>query len=196
MAHLKYRLLMMAACVILAEMTQPGDAHAESFFIPGATAVRVHFGSTLDSVVGAVPGIDVGTPVIGSLVYEADSPTFPQFGFPVIDFFLSVGDIDFTMEDVLGGHVLEFPSTAGFDAQVQLRGRPGLGAFSESFSLEIFQEFGDSNLFLTGQDFTAFGAGLNLTFEGVAPIPEPSSLVLCVTALCAIAVSRAPRRAP
>jgi hypothetical protein len=184
MANLNDRLFIMAICVIFAEMTQAGVAHAGSIFVPGATTVRVRFGSTLERVVGDVP-LDVGTPVLGSLVYDAESPTFPQFGFPLLDFSLSVGDIDFTMEDVLSARVLEFVGTFGFDAQVHLKGRPGLGDFSELFFFEIFREFGDSSLFLTREDFNAhvFGPLVSLEFDAASPVPEPSSLVLLVTAL-------------
>jgi hypothetical protein len=70
--------------------------------------------------------------------------------FPLLDFSLSVADVDFTTNDVLSATVTEFADTLGFDAQLELKGRPGLGAFAEPFRFEIFQEFGDSNLFLDG----------------------------------------------
>jgi hypothetical protein len=63
-----------------------------------------------------------------------------------------------------------------------LTGHPGVGAFTEPFRFEIFQEFGDSNLFLSGQNANASGP-VALGFQAVSPIPEPSSLVLLATAL-------------
>ena len=132
-------------------------------------------------MVGDVPGIDVGTPVIGRLVYDASS-TSP---FPVLDFFLSAGDIDFTIDDVLSASVVEFLGTAGFSAGADLKGRPGLGDWSELVAFQIFREFGESNLFLSAGDGSADAFGhVALSFEAASPIPEPSSLVLLVNALC------------
>jgi hypothetical protein len=167
---------MIVSCVIVAVM-HTGVAQADSIFVPGANTVRVDFGSALERVDGDIP-FTVGTPLLGSLLYGAESP----LAFPLLDFSMSVAGVDFTTRDVLSAKVVEFADTLGFDAQLELMGRPGLGAFAEPFQFEIFQEFGDSNLSLRGGNSTASG-GVRLDFDDASPVPEPSSLVLLVTAL-------------
>jgi hypothetical protein len=187
MAKSKFRALVIVASLIVAEVAHAGLAHADSILVPGAATVRVELESALARVNGDIP-FAVGTPVLGSLVYAVE-----PLAFPLLDFSLAAGGVDFTRDDVLSSKVVEFASTLGFDAQVELKGRPGLGAFTEPFRFEIFQEFGDSNLFLSGQNANASGP-VGLRFEAASPIPEPSSLVLLVTGLSLCGVKKLTRR--
>lgn len=186
MANAKFRAFVIVSFVIVANVTHAGVAQAESILVPGAPTVRVDFESVLERVDGDIP-FAIGTPVLGSLVYGAESPS----AFPLLDFSMSVAGVDFTTGDVLSAAVTEFADTLGFDAQLELKGRQGMGAFAEPFRFEIFQEFGDSNLILRGGNSTASG-GVGLAFADASPIPEPCSLVLLVTALFLCGVTGRP----
>jgi len=188
MASSKLRAFVIVACVIVAGMTHTGVVEAESILVPGAQTVRVDFESALERVDGDIP-FAVGTPVLGSLVYGAEGPS----GFPLLDFSMSLAGVDFTTGDVLSAMVTEFADTLGFDAQLELKGRPGLGAFAEPFRFELFQEFADSNLILQGGNSIASG-GVRLAFADAAPVPEPASWVLLVTALSLCGVTTFARR--
>jgi hypothetical protein len=126
---------------MLASITQP--AGADSIFVPGASAVRVEFGSTIEHTLGSNPPADVGTAVGGNLTYAADALPLPDGSFPLVDFALAFDGQHFTEQDVVRARILEFVGTFGFDAQVQLA-----GSGFEPLFLELFREFGDSNLFL------------------------------------------------
>jgi hypothetical protein len=187
MADSKFRAFMIASCVIVALM-HTGVAQADSILVPGADTVHVDFETALEHVGGDIP-LAVGTPVLGSLLYGAWSP----FAFPLLDFSMSVAGDDFTTRDVLDARVVEFADTLGFDAQLVLKGRPGLGDFAERFRFEIFREFGDSNLGLGGENSFASGHVI-LAFDDPSPVPEPSSLVLLVTGLSLCGATTLARR--
>jgi hypothetical protein len=167
-----------AVCGILAAMAQP--AVADSIFVPGASAVRVEFGGTIEQIIGSNPPADVGTAVVGNLTYAVDAPPLPNGGFPLLDFALAFDGQHFTEQDVVSARIVEFVGTFGFDAQVQLA-----GSGFEPFLLELFREFGDSNLFLIHQeiDTQTFAFGPLITLDFTAAVPEPSSLVLVGSAV-------------
>lgn len=166
-----------AVCGILAAMAQP--AVADSIFVPGASAVRVEFDSTIEQTLGSNPPADVGTAVVGNLTYAVDAPPLPNGSFPLVDFALAFDGQHFTEQDVVSARIVEFVGTFGFDAQVQLA-----GSGFEPLFLELFREFGDSNLFLVHEDLEARSLALGpLGLEFTAAVPEPSSLVLVGSAV-------------
>jgi hypothetical protein len=165
----------MIALSLLA-IAQP--ARADSIFVPGATAVQVVFDATIAEIVGDIP-LDIGTHIAGTLTYGADPVSFNDF--PLLDFAAVIGGMEFKMQDVLSARVFEFPGTFGFDAQLHLMGRPGLGDLSAGFLLELFREFGDSNLWLLSDEEESHSrvrADLTTLDFDAAPVPEPTSLVL------------------
>ena len=165
-------------------MAQP--AVADSIFVPAASAVRVEFDSTIEQTLGSNPPADVGTAVVGNLTYAVDAPPLPNGSFPLVDFALAFDGQHFTEQDVVSARIVEFVGTFGFDAQVQLA-----GSGFEPLFLELFREFGDSNLFLVHKDsdplsFALGPLGLELTAavpEPSSAVPEPSSLVLVGSAV-------------
>jgi PEP-CTERM motif len=161
----------LAVCGILATIAQP--AVADSIFVPGASAVKVEFGGTIEEIGGSDPPADLGTAVVGNLTYAADAS--PHGEFPLVDFALAFDGQHFTEQDVLSARIVEFVGTLGFDAQVLLA-----GSGFEPFLLELFREFGDSNLFLVDLEIDARSVAIGslTTLDFTAAVPEPSSLVL------------------
>jgi hypothetical protein len=156
-------------------MAHPGAVEAGSIFVPGADIVRVNFASELGIARGDVPGIHPGTVVSGSFVYDASEPAVN--GYPVVDFLFTAADITFGFDDVLEAAVFEYQGTHGFEVRAQLQGRPELHDWSAGVEFEIFQEFGESNLFLVGVESDARAQGhVSLEFENA--IPEPPTFVL------------------
>jgi hypothetical protein len=173
------RLLLIA--LTFAATAQP--ARADSIFVPGAPAVEVVFDATIAEIFGDIP-LEVGTHITGTLTYDANPPV--PFIFPLLDFTATIGGMEFTKQDVVSATIREFPGTFGFDAQVQLMGRPGLGDLSAGFLLELFREFGDSNLWLFSDEpepqSRVRGDLTTLDFD-TAQVPEPASLTLLAPAL-------------
>jgi hypothetical protein len=169
-------------------MAHPGAADAGSIFVPGAELVRVNFVSELDIASGDVPGIHPGTVVSGSFVYDASAPVVDRYS--LVDFHLTAADITFGFDDVLEAAVFEYQGTHGFEVQAQLQGRPEQQDWSAGVEFAIFQEFGESNLFLNGAESAAHAQG-NVSLEFQNAIPEPSTLVLgmlsaALLAFCAV----------
>jgi hypothetical protein len=179
--------LLMTALSLLA-LAQP--ARADSIFVPGAPAVEVVFDATIAEIFGDIP-LDVGTHITGTPIYDANPPM--PFIFPLLDFAATIGGMEFTLQDVVSANIREFPGTFGFDAQVHLMGRPGLGDLSAGFHLELFREFGDSNLWLfsdeQGPQSRVRGDLTTLDFD-TAPVPEPSTLLLAISGLAALRLRR------
>lgn len=148
---------------------------------------RLHYDADLDFVDAAVPGISPGMRVMGSFVFDRDEATNEYS--PVTNFTLSVGNLEFTQNDVVSSEVLLWTSTGGITAYVGLLGRPGLGDWSDGVSLHLFQEYGDSNLFLFSWATSSSMRGhLGINLEPLAtrpsdPIPEPSVFWLLVSGL-------------
>jgi hypothetical protein len=160
-------------CAMLASITQP--AHAASILVPGASAVRVDFEAIIEFTLGDNPPADVGTPVVGNLTYATNTTLPNHSGFPLLDFTLTFDGQHFTEQDVVDTRIFEF-TTQGFSAQLHLEG----GGFEPLF-FELFQEFGDSNLFLVHDlddiDLRSTALG-HMGLQYSEAVPEPSSLVL------------------
>ena len=140
-----------------------------------AATIRADFFTELTQVNANVPGIGVGTLVRGTILYNK----VPNEEAIPLDFTLSIGNNDFTFDDVTEIRVSDWEGTGGFDTQATLKATEGLGDWSEGISFEIFQEFGDSNLFLNSisGDASAYSiGGLNLNRQEVPPVPEPEML--------------------
>lgn len=143
-----------------------------------ALITRLHYYAELDVVDATVPGVVLGTPVSGSFVFDWHESSNEYT--PVTEFTLSVGGQEFTQDDVKSSAVMHWTSTGGITATVELFGRPDFGDWSDGLTLELFQEFGDSNLFLFSP--TASGrAGIDLEPLAIPPagqVPLPSAFWL------------------
>ncbi len=139
-----------------------------------AATIKADFFANLNQVEGNVPGVEVGTIVSGSILYETVPNQSDQIP---LDFTLSIGSNQFTFEDVIQIRVLDFESSRGFDTKATLKPREGLVDLNDGISFEIFQEYEDSILILNLGKFSAFSNGFNLTREEVTTVPEPDMLV-------------------
>jgi hypothetical protein len=138
-----------------------------------AATIKADFSAEINYVNANVPGIGIGTLVSGTILYETVLDELDQIP---LDFTLSFGNNDFTFDDLEEIRVSDFQGTSGFDIQAILKPREGLGDFSEGIFFEIFQEFGDSNLFLNSISSESSVRGyqtLNLSRQEVTPVPEP-----------------------
>jgi hypothetical protein len=186
--HRLPQLLLIGLAVGATLMARPDSAFADSIFAPGATQVIVTFGGVVSEVRGEIPAIPLGTFVSGRFVYDLDVVDSSTGASPIIDLLISAGEITFTDSDLLESRVHEFVGTFGFDAQALLRGRPGLGDFSEGVLFEVFAEFADFNFFLSGAATGASASGglRFLEFEDASTssaIPEPSTFLMFSTVL-------------
>lgn len=135
-----------------------------------AATVRADFSAEINYVNADVPGIEIGTLVSGTILYE----TVPNESEIPLDFTLSFGSNDFTFDDLEEIRVSDFQGTRGFSTQAILKPTEGLGDFSEGISFEIFQEFGDSNLFLNSISSESGVQGLQtLRLSRQEVVPEP-----------------------
>jgi hypothetical protein len=119
-------------------MARPDPACADSIFVPGSTRVAATFGGEVSRVQGDIPAIPLGTFVSGRFVYDLGVIDPSNGTYPIVDLLISAGPVTFTQADILESRVREFPGTFGFDAQVLLRGQPGLGDLGDEIFFEEY----------------------------------------------------------
>ena len=127
-----------------------------------------------------LPGVDVGTPISASWVFDSDNA--PD-SVRVHDFTMKFAGVEYGSDDLLDSLFKIYVGTSGVSANFYLAAAGGLPALQ----MHIFDEFATSNLWIYSDTYGVVGANFDGHYEAV--IPEPASYCLVFAGLLGAAVA-------
>lgn len=133
----------------------------------------------------ALPGIDIGTPLEASWVFDSDQSGAGRI--EITQFSMLLAGTSYSQQDVVTGWMVIWESTAGIAGTIELDANGVLPALALGF----FEEFGDSNLWLNFAQGTRAGAQLSGRYE---PVPEPGTHALMLAGLIAVVLCQRRRQ--